>query len=59
MGWKQILKSWTLNANALLGSLVTIGSILGYDIDARLVAEVFTFLNILLRFKTDRPVQDK
>jgi len=59
MGWKQILKSWTINANAILGSVVTICSILGHPVDPRLVAEVFTLLNVILRFKTDRPVSEK
>ena len=44
MGFKSILKSWTINANTILGSVVTICSILGHPVDPRLVAEIFTLL---------------
>lgn len=60
MGWKKILKSWTINFNIILGAIVTILA-KGFNIylDEQLVAEIFTLGNILLRVKTDKPLVDK
>ena len=52
-------KSKTVNVNVIAGAIVTIATALGYTIPVEAVTAFFTIANVLLRFVTDQPLDEK
>lgn len=59
MNPKQLLKSKTINFNALIPAIVVLTSALGYPIPPEAVAAIFSIGNIVLRMVTTKPISEK
>ena len=54
-----LLKSKTININALAAGLVIILQQFGADLDTNAVATVLIAMNVVLRFITEKSLEDK
>jgi hypothetical protein len=52
-------KSKTVNINALMAAIVAISKSFGYEMSVETVTAFYTVLNIVLRFVTDKPLDEK
>lgn len=59
MKTKQILKSRTINLNALVMALIPFLPQLGITLTVEQATAILGILNIILRFMTDRAIHEK
>ena len=59
MEFKQIAKSRTLNFNVFMPLVLVLLTYLGVEITAELTTAIMALGNILLRFVTKKPIDEK